>query len=93
MHNTITDETTPQTIAKIECFGPIPQLGNENINRLSWELVSQINTVSFVIFVDFADAMFLHFAHDNAPIIRVFPRGVVKSFEEFQRILSDRVRG
>ena len=92
MHKMITDETTPQTITKIECFGQIPQLGNKNIIRLSWELVSQIKTVSFVIFVDFADAMFLHFAHDNAPIIRVFVRGVVKCFDDFQSILSDRIR-
>ena len=64
-------------------FWPVPQLGNKTINRLRWELVSHIETVSFVNFVDFANAMLLHFAHDNASIIRVLPRGVVECFDDF----------
>ena len=56
-----------------------------------WELVSHIKTVSFVNFVDFAAAMLHHFAHDNGPIIQVLPLNVVECFDDFQRIISDRM--
>ena len=76
---------------KITCFGQIPQPGNKTINRLRWKLVSHIKTVSFVNFVDFADAVLLHFCHYNAQITRVLPLGVVDCFDDFQRIISDRM--
>ena len=79
----------PQTIGKITCFGQIPQLGNKTINLLRWKLVSRIKTVSFVNFVDFANAMLLHFSHNNAPITRVLPLGLVECFDDFQCIISD----
>ena len=35
--------------------------------------------------------MLLHFFHYNAPITRVLPLGVVECFDDFQRIISDRM--
>ena len=68
-------------------FWLITQLGNKTINRLRWKLVTHIKTVSFVNFVDFADAMLLHFSHYNAPITRVLPLGVAECFDDFERIM------
>ena len=61
----------------------------KTINRLSWELLSHMKTVSFVNFVTLAVAMFLCVVHDNyAPIIRDVPFGEIKCFDDKQSIMS-----
>ena len=76
---------------KLHVLARFPNSATKLSTLLRWNLVSHIKTVSFVNFVDFADAMLLHFSHYNAPITRVLPLGVVECFDDFQCITSDRM--
>ena len=88
-HNAITDETITQTVTKVARLGQGFQLGNKTIDRLGWKLIPLVKTVSLIDLIDFSNAVFLHFSHYHAPIIRILVLSVAKCFDNFEGIIAD----